>query len=80
MLNAVPGKYLFCVVNRFPIIHKHIVSIPMLIRNATTYRVEEGHADVLDHAVQRHELEDTEGGDKRPLCPPWRRGPGTRGQ
>ena len=32
---------------------------------AATYRVEEGDADVLDHAVEGHELEDTERGDER---------------
>jgi hypothetical protein len=40
-----------------------------------TYRVEEGDADVLDHAVEGHALEDTEGGDEcRSALPVGERG------
>ena len=40
-----------------------------------TYRVEESDADVLYHAVERHELEDTEGGDEsRSALPGGERG------
>ena len=46
----------------------------MLVCSAT-YRVEEGDADVLDHAVEGHELEDTEGGDEcRSALPVGERG------
>ena len=44
----------------------------------TTYRVEQGDADVLDDAVQGHELEDAEGRDESSTALPGNQSEGCR--